>query len=65
LNIWKVTPADAMLTPGSSRASPGARLAAIARNDSRRFSATAEELTPFSIAQRAGQKTFTLGTGPT
>jgi len=34
LNIWKTTPAEAMLTPGSSRISPGIRLAAIARKDS-------------------------------
>src|SRR6202161_4238737 len=40
LNIWNVTPAEAMLTPRSSRISPAARLAAIARKDSRRFAAT-------------------------
>src|ERR1700678_2719197 len=40
LNIWNETPAEAMLTPRSSRFSPPTRLAAITRNDSRRFSAT-------------------------
>src|ERR1019366_8362435 len=40
LNIWKVTPADAMLTPWSSRSSPPVRLEAMTRNDSRRLSAT-------------------------
>jgi len=45
------TPADAMLTPGNSRTSPTSRLAAITRNDSRKFSATVSNVTKFSIAQ--------------
>src|SRR5690349_16337366 len=45
LNIWKVTPAEAMLTPRSSRTSPAARLAAMTRNDSRRFTATFSKFT--------------------
>ena len=40
LNIWNVTPAEAMLTPCNSRSSPAPRLPAITRNDSRRLSAT-------------------------
>jgi len=51
LNIWKVTPAEAMLTPRSSRISPGARLAAMARNDSRKLSATFSKSTLASIAR--------------
>ena len=45
LNIWKTTPAEAMLTPGNSRISPGARLAAMARKDSRKLTATVSKST--------------------
>src|SRR5689334_19835367 len=45
LNIWNVTPADAMLTPRNSRTSPAERLAAITRKLSRRLSATFRKVT--------------------
>ena len=43
-----------MLTPASSRIFPGPQLAAMVRNDSRRFPPTSEALTDFSIAQEFG-----------
>src|SRR5580700_7207919 len=54
LNIWNVTPAEAMLTPRNSRFSPPTRLAAITRKDSRRFSAT---FSKFILAPELGQAT--------
>ena len=51
LNIWNVTPAEAMLTPCNSRSSPAPRLPAITRNDSRKLSATFWNVTDFSMPQ--------------
>ena len=66
LNIWNVTPAAAMLTPGSSRTSPGRRLAAITRKDSRRLSATVTKSTaiqyrsPGSLGTQTAQNPISL-----
>src|SRR5579871_2516543 len=45
LNIWNVTPEEAMLTPRSSRTSPVSLPDASIRNDSRRLSAILEKST--------------------
>src|SRR5690349_5159503 len=47
LNIWNVTPEEAMLTPRSSRISPNSLPDANIRNDSLKLSATLEKSTEF------------------